>query len=246
MESKKGNAALKILMLHGYRQNESAFRERTGGLRKSLKSHVEFVFCESPHTVPRQEDEASKASGEQAESGVTSSNTDKGWWFSEKNSCYDALERTDCDLGFEQTLAYINSVFEEKGPFDGILGFSQGACLAGILCKIAETNKETATNGHNKYKSIKFKFAIIIAGFKSGQSGHDCYYDLSNKIPMPTMQIFGETDKVIPFEMSEELSKYFDEPLVVKHAAGHLVPVNAEAKNKFIEFFNVLREKKLF
>jgi predicted esterase len=245
MASRKGNAQeakqplLKILMLHGYRQSESAFRERTGGLRKSLKSHVDFVFCESPHLVP-------KLDGEEEKPAIDSNTeplayNDRGWWFSESNSSYDALLRTDCDLGFDKTLDHINSVFEEKGPFDGILGFSQGACLAGILSRIAENNSNNKSD--EKYRSIKFGFAIIVAGFKSGQSRHDVFYDLNTKIALPTLHIYGETDKVIPFEMSEELTKYFLEPNIIKHAAGHLVPVNAEAKNNFIGFFNAVRAK---
>ena len=31
-------AKLRLLMLHGYRQNEMAFRERSGGFRKALKN----------------------------------------------------------------------------------------------------------------------------------------------------------------------------------------------------------------
>jgi predicted esterase len=215
---------LKILMIHGYRQNESAFRERTGGLRKSLKNYVDFVFCESPLEVPKfscqLEDETKE--------------NDKGWWFSASDSSYNALDKTDVDLGFEQSLEYLNSVFESQGPFDAILGFSQGGCLASILCRLSETQSE-------KYESIRFKFAIIVAGFRSNQSLHDLYYDLSIKVKMPTLHIYGETDKVIPIEMSEELTNYFEDAKIFKHAGGHLLPVNAEAKNNFIDFINQLK-----
>ena len=33
---------LRILCLHGYRQSEVSFREKTGGLRKALKSLADF------------------------------------------------------------------------------------------------------------------------------------------------------------------------------------------------------------
>jgi hypothetical protein len=45
---------LRILFLHGYRQNQQTFYERTGGLRKFLKNRVEFIYCEAPHDVPKQ------------------------------------------------------------------------------------------------------------------------------------------------------------------------------------------------
>lgn len=101
----------KILMLHGYRQNESTFRERTGGLRKSLKSYFEFVYCQSPHVIPNP---------------INETQVERGWWFSEINSSYNALEKTSCALGFDESLNYLNQVFRTCGPIDAILGFSQG------------------------------------------------------------------------------------------------------------------------
>lgn len=47
---------LRILCLHGYRQNGSMFREKTGSLRKILKKQVaEFVFIDAPHLIPLEE-----------------------------------------------------------------------------------------------------------------------------------------------------------------------------------------------
>lgn len=219
----------KLLMLHGYRQNEKAFRERTGGLRKSLKSHAEFIFCEAPHQVPKNDIVEEESSTEEDQ---------RGWWFSDENKTYHAQDITNCQVGFEQSLEYIDKIFETQGPFDGVFSFSQGASLASILCRIAQIN---LTNESFKFRNIKFKFAIIVAGFKSGQTQHDIYYNLEDKIKLPTMHIIGETDKVIPKDMSQLLLDYFLNPKVYNHAGGHFVPVNAEAKNAFIEFFNQVK-----
>ncbi len=101
---------LKILMIHGYRQNEMAFRERSGGIRKALKGHAEFVFCEAPHVISEQKE-------------PDGAGYERGWWFgSTEPATYDAHEFTSVDLKFEETLKYLNSVFEASGPFDGILG----------------------------------------------------------------------------------------------------------------------------
>ena len=44
---------LRILCLHGYRQNGNMFREKTGSFRKLLKKYVaEFVFIDAPHLIP--------------------------------------------------------------------------------------------------------------------------------------------------------------------------------------------------
>ncbi|CAF0742973.1 unnamed protein product [Brachionus calyciflorus] len=216
----------KILMIHGYRQTEKSFREKTGGLRKSLKNQADFIFCEAPHIVLKREDEFGEDSNQE--------NIDeKGWWFSSENKSYNAQLETNCDLGFEESLQYLDNVFQTQGPFDGILAFSQGACLGSVLCKISKLNQ---TDEINKFKNIKFNFAILVAGFKSGQTQHDFYYE--QKIDFPTLHIIGETDKVIPKDMSEKLLNYFVEPKVFVHTGGHFVPVNADAKNSIINFLN--------
>jgi hypothetical protein len=49
---------LRILCLHGYRQNGNIFREKTGSLRKLLKKHVaDFVYIDAPHLIPVQEND---------------------------------------------------------------------------------------------------------------------------------------------------------------------------------------------
>lgn len=81
--------------------------------------------------------------------------------------------------------------------------------MAGILCKISEENQEK-----NKYKYIDFKFAIIIAGFKSNQSQHSFFYDTTEKTCKPTLHIIGKEDKVIPCDMASKLLEYFESPKV--------------------------------
>lgn len=42
---------LKILMLHGYRQNAEVFKAKTGSFRKILHKLVEFTYITAPHKV---------------------------------------------------------------------------------------------------------------------------------------------------------------------------------------------------
>ncbi len=125
-ESQKSNKnapkapPLRILMLHGYRQNEMAFRERSGGMRKALKSHAEFIFCEAPHTIPATQIKENESADEKE----TNANQ-KGWWFSSGDWSYNAHEHTSVQSGFEETLDHLNKAFETSGPFDGILGMKK-------------------------------------------------------------------------------------------------------------------------
>jgi hypothetical protein len=43
---------------------------------------------------------------------------------------------------------------------------------------------------------INFKFAIMVAGFRSRSTQHDMFYE--NRIKCSTLHVYGETDQVIP------------------------------------------------
>ena len=48
---------------------------------------------------------------------------------------------SDCDKGFEESWKLIKTTIEEEGPFDGIMGFSQGAAFAALICmKMPQVN----------------------------------------------------------------------------------------------------------
>ncbi|CAG2107134.1 unnamed protein product [Medioppia subpectinata] len=73
------------------------------------------------------------------------------------------------------------------GPFDGILGFSQGSALVALLCCLKILNEF----------NYNLKFVVIIAGFKSLTTSHLQLFDKLNEqlIDIPSLHIIGETDQ---------------------------------------------------
>lgn len=145
---------LKILCLHGYRQNEKTFYEKTGGLRKALKSSTELDFLRAPHAVPDQED------------GQLS------WFFSHPSHSlltYISKESSSEDPGFKESVQFVLNHVKENGPYDGIMAFSQGACFASMLSTMPEL----------KY----LKFVVLFSGFKSRIEQHQVYYDQLIDVP---------------------------------------------------------------
>lgn len=43
---------LRVLCIHGYRQNEFSFRSKIGSFRKYVDKYAEFVFISAPHQAP--------------------------------------------------------------------------------------------------------------------------------------------------------------------------------------------------
>lgn len=62
-------APLRVLCIHGYRQNGSSFREKTGALRKLLKKQVELVYLSAPHSVQQGESSTSLCPPEHSQLG---------------------------------------------------------------------------------------------------------------------------------------------------------------------------------
>ncbi|KAJ8417261.1 hypothetical protein AAFF_G00284880 [Aldrovandia affinis] len=116
---------LRILCIHGYRQNSGSFRDKTGALRKLLKKQVEWVYMNAPHSVPQRTDVV------QEQKEVAKDEEDpRGWWFSDiQAQSFDARQVCGASLGLEDSLEAVKKAVRELGPFDGILGFSQGAAL---------------------------------------------------------------------------------------------------------------------
>ena len=209
---------LKILCLHGYRQNEQIFREKTGAMRKLLKGKADFVFVSAPHVIP--ETENLRRSQEQCE---------RGWWFSRPDDSYNALDETDTSNGYDESISFILQALEQHGPFDGMLGFSQGASLLSLLVHLQQTKPKL-------FEHKSFKFAIFVSGFKSLITSHQDYYSMP--LELPSFHIMGSGDHVIPPVASEVLAQQFPSAVVYRHSGGHYIPANPELRDKLRIFLS--------
>ena len=61
-----------------------------------------------------------------------------GWWFNTEDRVFRATVPSNLSVGFTESVALIEETFKESGPFDGIIGFSQGASFAAILCAMQQ------------------------------------------------------------------------------------------------------------
>lgn len=209
------NTKLRVLCLHGYRQTGKTFREKTGAFRKLLKKHAEFECMTSPLKVP-----AVEAIDGDSDGGDGGS----GWWFSQPNDYFKAQDESQCVKGYEESLRAIEEFVAEHGPFDGLLGFSQGGAMLGLLCGLQQQGK----------LPFSFRFAIFASAFRSRSLPHQALY--SQKIKLPTLHVYGLQDKVIEAPMSEEFLEYFSDPQTLVHPGGHFLPATGAQKAAYVTF----------
>ncbi|KAF4525922.1 hypothetical protein B566_EDAN016697, partial [Ephemera danica] len=193
---------LRVLCLHGYRQSADTFRNKLGALRKMLKKQVEFVFVTAPHAVPVAE-------------GQEDDTQQFGWWFCTEDRTFNARTPCKTSVGLEESWAMLSRVFEEQGPFHGVLGFSQGAALAAMLAAKAQADPV-----------FQFEFIILVAGFKSLCEAHAEFYT-PPQLPVPSLHVYGSTDQVIHPDLSRSLAEGFASPEVLEHPGGHFVPATS-------------------
>ncbi|XP_059279680.1 uncharacterized protein LOC132033658 isoform X2 [Lycium ferocissimum] len=115
---------------------------------------------------------------------------------------------------FDNCLAYIEECMIKHGPFDGLLGFSQGAILSGALPALQD-------KGVGLTKVPKIKYLIIISGAKL-QNKPLAEKAYSSAITCPSVHFLGERDYLKKYGM-ELLESYVD-PVVIHHPRGHTIP----------------------
>ena len=219
---------LRVLCLHGYRQNETKFRERSGAFRNLLKKDVEFVFLGAPHIIP-----------EPANLARADVDRERAWWFyhPEMSDHGHAADSSEVCVGLEDSVRAVQDTLRTHGPFHGLLGFSQGAALAALLCRLSERGE---ADGHSD-SVLHLSFALLIAGFTSQAqlSCHTLLHDMP--IKMPTFHVIGSGDRVIPPTASERLLALCTDAQTYQHDGGHYMPASPGLKSALLQFLHHAR-----
>ena len=137
----------------------------------------------------------------------------KGWYHVLSDLTGDSPsqdELTNADAHFTYDNVYpaldrIRNILSSEGPFDIIIGFSQGSTLATMLMATEHCQPPP-------------KCALLF----SGMPPRDSRYVPKNKLTVPCVLVYGRRD---PMEtVCKTLSEYFDRPLTVTHSGGHELP----------------------
>ncbi|KAG4907303.1 hypothetical protein AAZX31_20G085500 [Glycine max] len=228
---------LRILCLHGFRQNASSFKGRTASLAKKLKKMAEFVFINAPHElpfiyqIPVSELNVNCASSLPPSPPPPLENCKKKFaWFLAPNfdgssgvdwkvadGPFDALQYQQQTDGYDISVSHLKNVFSQQGPFDGILGFSQGAAMAALISAQQEKLKG----------EMDFKFVVLCSGFALRMKEMEC-----GPIKCPSLHIFGNEhgkDRQIANQASKELVSLYDSDCsgIVEHDCGHIIPTRS-------------------
>lgn len=125
----------------------------TGAFRKHLQKYAEFVFLTAPHPVHSVNGEASKEQSntntiqridetDTSTEAMESNNDSRSWWFNSDDRTFKGTNKNGPAFGFDDSIRALEQAWQVLGPFQGILGFSQGACLVGLVCNLSMRGSE--------------------------------------------------------------------------------------------------------
>ncbi|KAI8632719.1 serine hydrolase FSH [Xylariaceae sp. FL1651] len=136
----KGKKELKILMLHGYTQSGPLFSAKTKALSKLLTKalspaplnlHPTLIFPSGPHRL-RPSDIPGYVPPEDPSLDEGDDDDLDNWsWFRRD-------EASGLYRGIEDGMQRIASTIREAGGVDGVIGFSQGGCIAALVAAALE------------------------------------------------------------------------------------------------------------
>jgi acetyl esterase/lipase len=204
---------LRILCLHGYHGSGDVLRGQMGALVAELEPMAELVFVDAPSLA----------------------DSDHGWWHAVDD---ERAPRSDDPgvagprrhyKGWARTRDAIAARFASDGPFDGVLGFSQGAALAGLLVGLRAPDGRPTPE-----RPLAFGFAILFSGFPSNDPELARLYARRDSYALPSLHVFGRADGIVAPAVSRALAAQFGEPVLVEHDGGHAIAGGAQVR-AFVE-----------
>lgn len=245
---------LKILMLHGFTQNGRLFEIKTKALKKSLEKNfppapkpghleqypggIELHYPTAPIRLDIRDIPGFDVDGDKDNPEAY------GWWRRKGDKEPFTYE------GMEMGLAKMAECLKHDGPFQGVLGFSQGGAAAGMVASLLEPGRREAFEAAQSKGGIRYpdsftedsgfieeaihpplKFAVNYSGFGASTNAlYQAFY--VPKIQTPILHFLGSVDTVVSEERSLRLvdacvdgrGKEGSAPRLVYHPGGHFLP----------------------
>lgn len=171
---------MRVLTLHGRRQNADIFRDRLARVLRAVPD-VDFVFGEGNVELP---------------------DGTRGWAF--ENGDFAAADSA------------VRELYMREGPFDVVLGFSEGAIIAA------------------RFAAEYPLRAGVFAGAPGAAAAGPC--------ALQTLHFYSSSDESVPSGDSQAVAAYFKNSVVVSHPLGHCLPTRPDDVTALSRFLRGARE----
>ncbi|KAL2710848.1 Family of serine hydrolases 2 [Kluyveromyces marxianus] len=216
----------KVLMLHGLAQSGPYFESKTKGFRRVLEPlGYEFYYPTAPTKCS-----PADISTDIDDLGASSADDYHTWIVPDPVNNEYRLP--------DITRTFLREYILEHGPFDGIIGFSQGAAVAGYL--LTDLNHLLDLT---EEQQPTLKFCILFMGFRFKPDVYQEQY-IKHPIVVPSMHVAGQLDTVVDVAKIHDLHAACVEGTgtYLEHSGGHFVPNSKGFVTKVAEWLQSLPE----
>lgn len=120
-------------------------------------------------------------------------------------------------MNWKHTLAYVKGIVEKYGPFDGIVGFCEGASVASVALFLQEKGED--------YGLGNVKLFIAMAPWRSPIYERDGLFSFNKPLKLPMLQIVGNNDMEVFLASAPNFRKDFTNSLEYRHNGKHVYPM---------------------
>jgi len=205
--------AMQLLVLHGFRTNAEIAQVQLAPVLSFVCSQCVCEYVQAPHKATGPADPAIPAEFDLFEWwGEWEEKSDHGYLEAWRGPCYD---------GLQESLAWLTKYITEHGPFDGIVGFSQGAAMAALVLA-----QQQALGVNN------FKFGIMFSGVAMPCIAGSIF----KQIQIPTLHVYDQSEEFVSEMEGLHNACEVSSTQRIFHSEGHNIPKAADCCQQVVSF----------
>lgn len=206
---------IRILSLHGGGSNQNINKYQSKLLQQALAEYADWDFLEGTIISEKEPEGVMKslAQGAPIRSWYNVETEDKSDRpYSEKLFDHSVeFHYRMVNDGTQKVLEHLKS----KGPFDIIVGFSQGCIITHLITGLLRERNEEPS----------WRLSVFFSGMGVRDKSYAGLFD--TPLRHPTAMVFGRQDEFYSYGKDRQTSMY-ENPLILEHDEGHKFPANNE------------------
>lgn len=206
---------IRILSIHGGGSNQNINVYQTKQLKHTLGDVADWEFLEGTVISEKEPEGIMKA--------LAQGSPIRSWYNVETDDNSDRPYNEklfDLSVPFhyrkvEEGTAIVLEHLKNKGPFDVIVGFSQGCIITHLITAfMRERNEEPS-----------WRLSVLFNGMRVRDAKYAQLF--SQPLKHPSVMVFGMQDEFYRYGRDSQVSMY-ERPVILEHDEGHKFPANNE------------------
>lgn len=223
---------IKCLGLHGGGVNANIMEYQTMAFRRVLGERVkcEWEFLDGPRLWSSQDADdmlkhLSKGKPLRGWYGVDIENDDDRPYIERLMDSSVKFRYT----GVDKAVAHVMDTIVEKGPFDVLVGFSQGCIMTHLLAAILR----------ERAQELPWSVSLQFSGMRVRDDDYAKMFD--KPLAIPSIQVYGRADPYCEYGRSSQPQMY-EQVVTIEHEEGHKFPstkqkeINARIVNELLRY----------